>query len=218
MTLSWTQNAAPAATSSEQPDPGRSGEAVVNPSPLIDIAALTSSMAKGDESAYRRFFAHYFDRLLRYLLVVGAGREDLAREALQLTFLRVARHVKRFNSEEVFWSWLTVLARSSLVDEQRKGQRRQSLLERFFQRQPPAPTIADRAADPRLLSLLEEELRRLPAEERVLVEEKYLRGQPVKSLASRFQASEKAIDSRLVRIRKKLKAALLAALKNEKLD
>jgi RNA polymerase sigma-70 factor (ECF subfamily) len=175
-------------------------------------------MAKGDESAYHQFFELYFNRLLRYLLVVSAGREELAREALQLTFLRVARHVKRFDSEVVFWSWLTVLARSSVVDEQRKSQRWQSLLERFFQRQPPAATVPDREADPRLLSLLEQQLQLLPAEERTLLEQKYLQGQPVKSLASQFQASEKAIDSRLVRIRKKLKAAILAELKNETLD
>lgn len=195
--------------------PERPEELAVNAPPPLDLAALTSSMARGDESAYRRFFERYFDRLLRYLLVAGGGREDLAREALQLTFLRVARHVKRFDSEEVFWSWLTVLARSSLVDEQRKSQRRQSLLERFFQRRPPAATVADRDADPRLLSLLEQQLHQLSPEERTLVEAKYLEDQPVKALAGRFQASEKAIDSRLVRIRKKLKAALLAALENE---
>jgi RNA polymerase sigma-70 factor (ECF subfamily) len=217
--LPLAQKGAMAARSAGQLDDAEPKvEPAASPAPSADVAALTSLMAKGDESAYRRFFELYFNRLLRYLLVVSAGREDLAREALQLTFLRVARHVKRFDLEAVFWSWLTVLARSAVVDELRKSRRRQSLLERFFWRQPPPPPVPDREADPRLLSLLEQELQLLPDEERALLEEKYLQGQPVKSLAHQYQASEKAIDSRLVRIRKKLKAAILAELNHENTD
>ena len=69
-------------------------------------------MARGDQNAYRRFYELYFDRLLRYMLVV-TGNEQAAREALHSTMLRVARHARRFDSEAVFWRWLTVLGRSS---------------------------------------------------------------------------------------------------------
>ena len=47
---------------------------------------MTRAMTKGDEMAYRNFHEIYFDRLLRYLLVVANGNEEAAREALQLTF------------------------------------------------------------------------------------------------------------------------------------
>ncbi|MEO7299756.1 MAG: sigma factor [Verrucomicrobiota bacterium] len=85
-----------------------------------DIPLLTAQMAKGDEAAYREFYELYFNRLLRYLLVL-TGNEETAREALQLTLLRVARHAKKFESEAALWSWLTVLARSSVIDESRKA-------------------------------------------------------------------------------------------------
>ena len=52
--------------------------------------------------AYRTFHNAYFDRLLRYLLVGGGGDEEAAREALQLTLVRVVRHVKVFDAEEKF--------------------------------------------------------------------------------------------------------------------
>jgi hypothetical protein len=61
--------------------------------PSVDIAALTARMAQSNEAAYRMFYELYFQRLLRYLLVVSGGREEAAREALQLTLLRVVRHV-----------------------------------------------------------------------------------------------------------------------------
>src|SRR5438128_10786260 len=95
-----------------------------------DIAALTGRMTAGDEDAYRMFHELYFQRLLRYLLVVTGGREEAAREALQLALLRVVRHIRKFDSDEAFWSWLTVLALSDVVDEQPKQHRYRAVLDR----------------------------------------------------------------------------------------
>ena len=103
--------------------------------PAVDIAALTRRMVQGDEAGYRMFYELYFHRLFRYLLVVTSGREEAAREALQLALLRVVRHIRKFDSEEAVWSWLTVLARSAVVDEQRKRGRYLSFLDRWFQRE-----------------------------------------------------------------------------------
>ena len=94
------------------------------------MAALTRRMADGDELAYCTFYDAYFNRLSRYLLVVTAGDEDAAREALQSALLRVVRHIKVFPSEPVFWSWLTVLARSALSDQTRKRRRYLAFLDR----------------------------------------------------------------------------------------
>ena len=44
-----------------------------------DISVLTAAMSHQDESAYREFYRLYFNRLLRYLLVVASGNEDQAR-------------------------------------------------------------------------------------------------------------------------------------------
>src|SRR2546428_646850 len=84
------------------------------------ILALTRGLATGDEEAFRKFHAGYFDRLLRYLFVIPKGDQEAAREALQETMTRVVRYARPFDSEEVFWSWLTVLARSAEVDAGRK--------------------------------------------------------------------------------------------------
>src|ERR1051325_3867078 len=83
-------------------------------------ADLTRRLAAGEEAAFREFHVAYFDRLLRYLLVVARGDEDAARDALQETFVRVVRHAKRFDCEDAFWSWLTLLARSAAADGGRK--------------------------------------------------------------------------------------------------
>ena len=167
---------------------------------VTDIARLTSRMAAQDEAAYREFYELYFNRLLRYLLVLAGGREETARDVLQATLLRVVRHARRFESEEAFWSWLTVLARSSMVDSARKHKRYFALLDRFFQSRAPAPPGPDGEADDRLMSLLEKNLHMLSPEERALIERKYMKGESVREIAADDGVTEKAIESRLLRI------------------
>lgn len=180
-----------------------------------DLATLTTRMTRGDEAAYRTFYELYFHRLLRYLLVLTSGREDAAREALQLTLMRVVRHIRRFDAEEVFWSWLTVLARSSIVDEERKRKRYFGLLDRFVIWTGRGHSGPSRDANDTLLALLEQELALLPPDERALLQQKYFDGLAVKEIASQLQTTEKTIDSRLVRLRRKLKETVLTQLKHE---
>lgn len=179
------------------------------------IASLTEAMAKGDECAFRKFFASYFRRLLRYLLVMAHGNEELAREALQLTLLRVARHVRKFDAEPVFWSWLTVLARSALVDEQRKSKRYLSFLTRWFE-QSEKTAFLEQHAETQLADGLAATLSALSQEEQELITRKYFDEQSVHEIAGALSISEKAVESRLTRIRAKLKNLILERLKDEK--
>jgi RNA polymerase sigma-70 factor (ECF subfamily) len=196
----------------------RSGAADVRPPETPDIAALTRAMAHGDEAAFRAFYDAYFDRLLRYLLVVTGGNEEAAREALQLALVRVVRHVKMFDSEEKFWSWLTVLARSALVDESRKRRRYFAFLEKFTRHQETGHAAMDNGeADEQLRALLESKLTALPEDERQLVNQKYILRQSVREIADGQQTTEKTVESKLSRVRRKLKDAVLAELKNEQL-
>ena len=181
----------------------------------VDLEALTAGLVRGDEAAYRRFYDLYFQRLFRYLLVLTGGREEAAQDALQLTLMRVVRHIRTFDSESIFWSWLAVLARSALIDEERKRARYLRFLDRFFLWTQPAPSNADHEADARLLALLDTHLEALPPEDRALLEQKYLDGQSVREIATALDTSEKAVESRLGRVRRKLKDLILAQLHDE---
>jgi RNA polymerase sigma-70 factor (ECF subfamily) len=173
-------------------------------------------MVEGDEMAYRAFYNAYFDRLSRYLLVVAAGNEDTMHEALQATLVRVVRHIKVFQSEDVFWSWLTVLARSAFSDETRKRRRYFSFLERFTRHAAVENDgTSDNRMDERLRNLLERHVASLPPDERKLIEQKYFVRRAVREIAGELQTTEKAVESKLSRIRRKLKDAVLAELNHE---
>ena len=162
--------------------------------------------------AYRTFHEAYCVRLSRSLLVVAAGNEEAMREALQETYRRMVRHIRVFSDEAAFWSWLTVLARSAFVDQGRKRRRYLACLDRFRSHAAIAPTLCD---DDPLGDALERNLACLPVDERALLESKYFERQSVSAIAARLQTTEKAVESRLTRIRQKLKAAVLADLKDE---
>jgi RNA polymerase sigma factor (sigma-70 family) len=192
--------------------------AVVAP---LEVESLTRAMARGDENAYRQFHEAYFQRLFRYLLVVAAGDEDAACEAVQAAFLRVVRYIKPFATEAQFWNWLTVLARTALADQRRKRSRYRAFLERFTghaRMEMDSRAASDGQADAQLLAALEVRVRGLPPEERELVERKYFSRESVRDIAAALQLSEKAVESRLTRVRLKLKSDLLSGLKHETSD
>ena len=174
-----------------------------------DVARLTRLMRQGNEEAYREFFRLYFHRLLAYLLSITSGNEALAHDLVQHTMLKVARHVRVFEDEAIFWRWLTVLAHTAAVDEGRKSQRYFAFLERWWRARSndPAPDHVDRVSQ-----MLSAGLEHLEPEERLLLESKYLDQTSVRDIAAELGLGEKAVESRLTRARLKLKALLLKGL------
>lgn len=160
------------------------------------------------------FHELYLDRLTRYLLVVTAGDEHAAREALQGALTRLVRHIRVFDDEPTFWSWLTVLARTAHADDRRQRRRYLAFLDRFARHTEIVATPSPTAAAP-LDAALARHVSTLPADERALIEWKYAERRAVREIAAQLQTTEKAVESRLTRIRQKLKAALLAELRHE---
>jgi RNA polymerase sigma-70 factor (ECF subfamily) len=178
----------------------------------VSVAELTRRLAAHDEEAFREFHARYFDQLYQFLLVVARGQEHEAQEALQETLLRVARRARGFDEEDAFWCWLKTVARNAARDGGRKQRRYLTLLERLSLRWNTVEQKANDGAELRLQSLLTESLDELSSDERTLVESKYLDGVATKELSSSTGLTEKAVESRLLRLRRQLRERLLKKL------
>jgi RNA polymerase sigma-70 factor (ECF subfamily) len=170
---------------------------------------LTRRMAEGDEGAFRKFHELYFDRLYQFLLAVARGQEQDAQEALQETFVRVARSARRFDSEEIFWCWLKAVARNAARDGGRKRRRYFDFLEKFALQSREQSTEKDLDFGGELEECLEE----LTVEERELIEAKYVQGESIREISAIRGMSEKAVESRLLRLRRRLRARLLQKLR-----
>lgn len=183
------------------------------PSPgACQVTRLTQALVAGDEAAFREFHAEYFSRLYRFLLVTTRGQEQEAQEALQQTFLRVVRYIRVFDSEEVFWGWLKAVARSVAHDGNRKQRRYGALLQRFALGSHSFASAGAADEESQLSVALDEVLAQLPAEERHLLEGKYLQGFTTKELASQARISDRAVESRLERLRRIVRERVLKKL------
>jgi RNA polymerase sigma factor (sigma-70 family) len=66
-----------------------------------------------------------------------------------------------------------------------------------------------------LHELLAQKVASLPPEERELITQKYFLRRSVREIAAAQQNSEKAVESKLTRVRRKLKDEIISGLKNE---
>jgi len=177
-----------------------------------DIQVLTRAVKHGDAEAFSRFYDLYSFRLYKYLLVLAHGDEGEAREACQSVFIKLAKRCDIFEEERRLWGWLCVLARNTFIDQCRSRQR----LNRFV-------SLDDVGAEPdgrvrpenRLSESLHEALASLPPDERELLEAVYVDKRPIAAVAAEAGMTYKALESRLGRLRQRLKEQLLKDLRHD---
>lgn len=174
-----------------------------------ELRRLTTALARGDDEAWSQFNRTYGPAVFRQLLALTRGDHDLAKEALQRTYLRVAKNVRPCAAEAMFKAWLRTVARTALQDCWR---RRRSFTDLLFRKYQEPTELADPAGDDRMMVELDAALARLDTADRALLEAKYFSGQEVRALAEQLAVTPKAVESRLTRAREALRRELLIAL------
>jgi len=177
-----------------------------------DIQALTRAVRRGDAEAFSCFYDLYSFRLYKYVLVLARGDENEAREACQAMFIKLARRCDVFDDERRLWAWLCVLAKNTFVDQCRSRQR----LNRFVSLDELCPEPNGHLRpEHRLGESLREALAALSADERELIQAAYVDKRPLRELAEEAGQTYKAVESRLGRLRHRLKEQLLKDLRHE---
>jgi RNA polymerase sigma factor (sigma-70 family) len=171
-----------------------------------EFLALTQGVMAGDDTAATDFFNRYCDRLFRYLIVVARGDEEAARDSLSHAMIKAARTMKSMRSDEDIWRWLTRLGWTSFIDHCRKKQRRIVTEQDTGMAEMPMAEITD------LSAALNECLADLPIDEQEIVERFYFEDQSQAAMAAEANSTRKAVESKLARIRQKLRCAILKKL------
>ena len=179
---------------------------------VFDIRALTLAVRSGDANAFSRFYDLYSFRIYRFLLVLAGGDENAAREVCQSVFIKLVKRCKVFDQERALWAWLCALAKNAFIDFCRAEQRRNRLV--FIDELPPV-SASELESTNRLAEALHNALARLAPEERELIQAAYVDERPIQELADASGQSYKAVESRLARLRQKLKKQLLTNLRHE---
>ena len=163
-----------------------------------------SRTAALDEQAVREAYAAHAGELYGFALRC-LGEPTLAEEAVQETFLRAWRAAERFDPEVGSRrTWLFAIARNVIIDSQRsRAARRHGFT--------PAPEV-DTEHDPLEQTLLawqvEEALRRIGDEHRVVLIETYFRARPYAEVAFDLGVPEGTVKSRVFYALRALRNAL----------
>ena len=178
-----------------------------------ELREMTAAIRRGNEEAFTRFHGLYSLRVYKYLLVMAKGDEAEAREVLQIVVVKAARKMEVFDNEGKLWTWLCRMARNAFVDRYRTRcrDRRFVPLEELTHEE-----LETGTTDHQLSRCVTEALEAFTPEESELLRAAYIDERPLQELADEAGQTYKAVESRLGRLRKKLKEILLERLQHEK--
>lgn len=168
-----------------------------------DILSVTQGLTRCDEGAWRTFHDFYYARLSQLAIARGAPPCD-APDIVQGVYLRVLRHAKTFRRAEDFDAWLACLTRCEVIDAARRTGRRHWLAEKFQHWQATQQDTLKHSSPP----CCEAALLTLTESDRTLVRQHYLDGRSQQELADDLQLTVKAVESKLARLRKRLRHVL----------
>jgi RNA polymerase sigma-70 factor (ECF subfamily) len=177
-----------------------------------ELRRLTRAIRGGDEAAFGRFYDLYSLRIYKHLLVLARGDEETAREVLQTVLLKVSKRFEVFEDKGQLWAWLRQVARNAFVDSCRARKRTPDFVSLDALGSEPAEALAE---EDRLGTALRMALDGLEAADRELIKAVYVDGQGLQEIADETGQTYKAIESRLGRLRRKVKEDILANLRHE---
>ena len=171
-------------------------------------AELYRACRRGEARAWEELVRRYTPALYRMAArMLGPGSD--AEDAVQETFLRAFRFLDGFDPTRPFLPWLSRIGYHAAL--QKLGQQKSAPQPAFDE------TAVERIAEPReagperqtqrheTRQLLEELLRRLPAQDRALLSLRYRDGLSDAELAESFDMPAGTIKTRLFRARSKLR-------------
>jgi RNA polymerase sigma-70 factor (ECF subfamily) len=168
---------------------------------------LVAQVIDGDQSAFAELVETYQQSVynLTYRMLGNAGEaEDAAQEA----FLRAYQHIKRYDPERSFKTWLLSIASNYCIDRIRK--RRLTWLS-IDEPLPPHPSLTSNSPDPEAFTadneqsvVIHEMLGELAPDYRAAVVLRYWYDMSYIEIAKTLGTTESAIKSRLFRARQML--------------
>lgn len=174
-----------------------------------DTPRLTVELRVGNEAAFHWLHEQWNARLFRYCFVLAGTDETLAGEFAQAAYLKIVRHIRELPNETALWNWIARAARSVASDHRKQNGRYRSALARFtdwIRHAPnpsePASTIDGESA---LLLALDNAMEKLTGNERELLEARYYKSLPIADVAKTHGTTNRAIEGRLARLRRKLR-------------
>ncbi len=186
---------------------------------IAPIARLISRAKAGDAAAFDQIIISHQHRVIA-LAWRMLGNQDDARDAAQESFLRVYKHLNKFDPQQDFSGWLYRIVVNVCRDIARKHRRRnQTSLEAEFEagnlREPISPhNTEDAVVFSQEQSLIARALATLTEKERAAIVLRDLEGLPTEEVARILGSRPTTVRSQISSARTKIKAFRERWLKN----
>jgi RNA polymerase sigma-70 factor (ECF subfamily) len=187
-----------------------------------DDAGVVTAFLTGDERAFTELVERYQTRLLNFIYRTIGDRER-AEDLVQEVFIRVYRHLHRFDRSKKFSTWIYTIASNLAKNELRNRSRNPLVLfqtirsvwqdeDRPLQFEDPAGRPDDLFRKRHLRELVELSVQRLPAHHREVFVLRELEGKSYEEIAEITDCNLGTVKSRLNRARNAFAAIIGPAL------
>lgn len=173
----------------------------------VDPAQWMALLQQGDGEALEKLLIHY-DGMLRYIAGGILDHPQELEDCLAQVRLKLWESRSQYDpARSSPATWLTALCRNAAVDHLRRLQR-QGCGELPETHPDPAPGPEEQLLQKERIQALERALNTLPARDRNLVYRKYYYLQSTARMAAELGLTERAVEGKLYRIRRKLQKQL----------
>lgn len=169
---------------------------------------IIESLIKKDEQSMDELLLHY-GPLMKYIIAPIVhdphDREDCLSEAA----MRIWEKAEQFDSAKGSWNaWLTAVTRNTALNLTRKTNRHKSIEEIPEDLPSPLPTPEEELLKKERQAELKHALSLLSSKERLLFFRKYYYLQSTAQIASELGMTERAVEGKLYRLKKRLRKML----------
>ncbi|HUS58839.1 MAG TPA: sigma-70 family RNA polymerase sigma factor [Planctomycetota bacterium] len=181
---------------------------------LDDDAALIRRCRQGDSSAFGALVQKYQDPLFNGIYRMVGNYQDAA-DIAQEVFLKAFRSIDGFRGSAAFYTWLYTIAVNTCISQRRSAKVRKQHVPIAAQGMMPAddppasdPLPQDVAQNREECARVEQAIKALPADYRVVVVLKDIEGRNYSEIAAFLNCSLGTVKSRLFRARERLRESL----------
>ncbi len=180
-----------------------------------EIEEAIARVQRKDRAAFSILVERYQLRLRVFASSIVASRA-MVDEIVQTTFVFAYRNIGRYEPGTNFYGWLRAICRNFALEELRREVREHKKRAQYFEFVAGAETLE---AESRATEDRTEHLRncvaRLGEKARTLMERRYTRDEPIRSIAATLNRSASAVKVALFRIREQLRECVEEQLRAE---
>lgn len=179
----------------------------MNQSSTYDDKTLLLQVSQGNELAFQELFNAWSSRLYHFTLGLTKTHE-LAEDIVQDTFLKIWLRRDRLNAVEHFSAYLFRMAQNAVVDSLKRQANEVLILERNISVFTEDPEPDSRLHIKLVKNVLEEAVRKLPAQQQKVWRLRREYGKRIKEIAAEMGISEMTVKGHLNRAQASLRSDL----------